>query len=88
MSFSLVTGFELTSGWSIRTLSNISSSVLPKRSGEGLDFSEEGVGEGRMGEESEGLMSGLVSTGEGGEVGRGVGAGEMCMCEIGDEASD
>ena len=35
------------------------------------------------------FMSGLVSMGEGGEEGgRGVGAGEMCMCETGEDASE
>ena len=36
----------------------------------------------------DGLMSGLDSAGEGGALGRGVVAGEMCMCETGEEASD
>ena len=63
----------------------ISSSDCPKRRGEDFaGFSDDDEEE----EEERGLMMGLVSTGEGGELGAGVGAGEMCMCETGDEASE
>ena len=53
-----------------------------------MDFTEAGSGVEAGVEGREGLMSTLDSAGEGGAVGMGVGAGEMCMCETGEDASE
>ena len=80
-----MTGLESGPGGCARTLTRISSSDCPKRRGEDFaSFSDDDEEE----EEERGAMMGLVSTGEAGELGAGVGAGEMCMCETGDEASE
>ena len=79
-------GFESGLGRCARSLRRISSSDCPKRSGEG--FACFSAAEEEEEEEREGVITGLVSIGEGGELGAGVGAGEMCMCETGEDASE